>query len=147
MEIVTANKDNFNEWVRMALLLWPNHTEKDLRTELELDLTSSSQTTFLCKDEGGKFIGFQTVSLRKEYVPGAKSSPVAYLEGIYVEPDYRHQGIARKLHMAAENWAKENGCTQIASDTWDWNQDSIKFHEKLGFTKTKTLVHFIKPIN
>ena len=146
MDIVEADNNNFNDWLRMGLLLWPEHTKDDLKKELEKSLASDSEKTLLCKDENGRYIGFQTVSLRNEYVSGAKTSPIGYLEGIYVDNDYRKKGVARKLVEAAEKWAKEKGCKELASDTWDWNTDSIKFHEKLGFNKVKTLVHFIKSV-
>ncbi len=86
------------------------------------------------------------MSLRFDHVPKAKTRPVGYLERIYVKDKYRKIGIAKELYNIGEEWVKSKGCTQIGSDTWDWNKDSILFHGKLGFEKADTLVHFIKNI-
>lgn len=146
MQIVEANFDDLNELVRMGRLLWPDHSVEDLRQEFEEILGSDNQKAFLCKADDGKYVGFQTLSLRREYVEGATSSPVGYLEGIYVDKEYRKKGIGKGLVEVAQEWAQAHGCKELGSDTWDWNADSIKFHEKVGFTKVETLVHFIKEI-
>jgi len=86
------------------------------------------------------------MSLRFEYIPKASSKSVGYLEAIYVKKEHRRLGAAKKLYEAGELWAKNQGCTQIASDTCNWNNESILFHENLGFHTTDTLVHFIKKI-
>ena len=65
---------------------------------------------------------------------------------ILVKENYRKIGVAKKLYKIGEEWVKSKDCTQMASDTWDWNKDSILFHEKLGFETAHTLVHFIKDI-
>lgn len=70
--------------------------------------------------------------------------PVAYIEGIYVKPAYQKQGIAKELVKIAENWVKEKGFTQIASDTESGNLGSIDFHTKSGFTEVERIVCFIK---
>ena len=76
----------------------------------------------------------------------ASVKAVGYIEAIYVKPDHRTQGIARKLAEIAEQWAKERGCTEMASDTEIKNVDSQKFHKKIGFEHAETIVHFIKKV-
>ena len=71
--------------------------------------------------------------MRYEYVPGAKKSPVACVEGIYVKEAYRKQGIAALLIHHAEQWALEKECTELASDALIENTDSHSFHTQLGF--------------
>ena len=73
-------------------------------------------------------IGFAQCGLRHDYVEGAYTSPVGYLEGIYVEPAFRRCGVAAELVRACEAWARARGCSEFASDTEAENVRSIHFH-------------------
>lgn len=146
IRIITADKNHFEILVKMGLKLWPDHNDRQLIKEFTDFLASSTKAAFLFQEDDGEYSGFATVSLRNDYVPGAKSSPTAYLEGLFVEEKYHQHGIAKQLVKKVENWAKTKGCRELASDTWDWNKDSQQFHQKLGFKPAETLVHFIKKI-
>ena len=91
-------------------------------------------------------VAFAHCSLRFDYVEGTSSSPVGYLEGIYVEPDFRKQDIAKQLVNTCENWAKEKGCMEFASDCDLPNEDSYKFHLKIGFKEANRNIHFTKEL-
>jgi aminoglycoside 6'-N-acetyltransferase I len=93
----------------------------------------------------GEPAGFAEATLRADYVNGCKSSPVAFLEGLYVRPDCRKRGAARLLCQAVEDWAIELGCTELASDTWLDNVGSQRMHEALRFEETERVVYFRKP--
>ncbi len=147
MGIEEANQANLHEWLRMALALWPENSESQLRQELSDSLASDREKTFLFKNEDGRYVGFVTASLRTDYVEGASTSPVGYLEGIYVDETHRNRGIGRKLVEAAENWARERGCTEMGSDTWVTNTGSIQFHDRLGYQQEEILVHFLKALH
>ncbi|MBF8262464.1 MAG: family N-acetyltransferase [Parachlamydiales bacterium] len=130
----------------MALVLWPHHSREELTKEFDRIINTPKEIGFICK-KNEKAIGFIIVSLRFGHIAGVTSKPVGYVEGIYVKEDHRKLGVARKLYEVGEQWAKNNGCTQVGSDTWDWNDDSIVFHEKLDHKKVCTLVCFIKNID
>lgn len=104
------------------------------------------QMTFLAKNEEHKAIGFINVSIRRDYVEGADHSPTGYLEGIYVEPEYRNKGVAKAMLQLGETWLWQHHCTQIGSDTWLRNKVSQAFHKRLGFREEEILVHFLKDI-
>ena len=61
-----------------------------------------------------------------------------------MKESHRGHGIAKNLVVAAEQWAKQNGMTEIASDAEIDNQPSIQMHKKLGFTEASWNVHFMK---
>ena len=90
----------------------------------------------------GEAVAFISLSLRHDYVEGTASSPVAYLEGIFVKPAFRKQGIARKLIEFSKNWALERGCSELASDCELENKTSEIFHKKLGFEEANRLICF-----
>ncbi len=87
------------------------------------------------------------MSLRYDYVEGCKERPIAYLEGIFVNPDYRHQGIATQLLNFAESWAQNRGIGQLASDTELTNLVSQNFHTKHGFREVSRIVHYVRDLN
>ena len=90
--------------------------------------------------------GFAEAALRNDYVSGCQTSPVAFLEGIYVKPAFRGRGVARKLVGAIEAWARSRGCTEFASDAAIDNTASHAMHNALGFVETQRVVYFRKVI-
>lgn len=145
MEIVQADEINVDEVTRLALKLWPENSWEDLRADFQDVLRSEKDMLYLAKFQQN-YVGFIHLSLRIDYVEGSNSSPVGYVEGIYVEQDYRNQGISRRLVEAGEKWAKSIGCTQMASDTELTNHASQAFHTKIGFTEANRIVAFIKDL-
>jgi aminoglycoside 6'-N-acetyltransferase I len=100
---------------------------------------------FSACEAGGECTGFLEVRLR-EYAEGAGSSPVGYLEGWYVEPQHRRQGVGRMLVEAGEEWARSQGCTEMASDAAVDNSNSIRLHHELGYGETDRIVCFLKKL-
>ncbi len=146
MNIEQFNPSDIDDFIMMALALWPHHSRNELAKEFDRIINEPKEIGFIYKKDG-KAIGFITMSLRFGHITGATSKPVGYVEGIYVKETFRKLGIARMLFEVGEQWAKNNGCKQVGSDTWDWNNDSIMFHEKLGYEKVCMLVCFIKNID
>jgi aminoglycoside 6'-N-acetyltransferase I len=89
-------------------------------------------------------LGFAQCQLRHDYVEGTEGSPVGYLEGIYVAENCRKQGIANALLLACENWAKEMGCAEFASDCEVTNSESLRFHMNVGFAEANRIICFVK---
>ncbi len=137
---------DFQSWLDMSLILFKNYPAKDVEEDLIRITKNPKYKTFLARS-GSHTVGFVTVSIRTDYVEGSKTSPVGYVEAIYVDSNYRKQGLAKLLFKKGEHWTKLQGCSEIGSDTWDWNVAAQDFHEKLGFKKEDVLVHFIKKIN
>ena len=91
-------------------------------------------------------MGFAQCQRRRDYVEGTETSPVGYLEGIYVREGVRWQGIARSLLSACESWAKARGCTEFASDCALYNADSQRFHRAVGFEEANRIVAYVKKL-
>ena len=91
-------------------------------------------------------VGFAQCQLRHDYVEGTASSPVGYLEGIFVAPAYQKQGIARALLASCEKWAKEQGCVEFASDCELSNTNSLRFHLSMGFEEANRIICFTKTL-
>jgi aminoglycoside 6'-N-acetyltransferase I len=61
-----------------------------------------------------------------------------------VDEPVRGQKLGKELVQVAEQWAREKGCSEMASDTWLENETSIAAHLKLGYQEAERLVHFVK---
>jgi aminoglycoside 6'-N-acetyltransferase I len=91
-------------------------------------------------------VGFVEVGLR-DHAEGCVTSPVGYLEGIFVEPGRRLAGIGRTLAASAESWARDRGCTEMGSDRALDNESSGAFHEAIGYGETARVVCFRKALS
>ncbi len=133
------------EWLRMRLALWPDENAEQLRTEMDATLADPMTPVFLAIRPDGRPGGFIEAGTRK-YAEGCDTSPVGFIEGWYVDPDLRKQGVGAALVHTAENWARSQGLTEMGSDTWLDNETSIQAHLKLGYQEMERLVHFGKRI-
>ena len=124
----------------LMAMLWPHHSPVEMEREAAEVLGKQDCAIFLMEDGSG----FAQCGLRRDYVEGTESSPVGYLEGIFVKPDSRRQGIAWALLHECENWAKEKGCREFASDCELENTQSLEFHLKMGFAEANRIICFTK---
>ena len=129
----------------LAIQMWDSHTVSELAGEFA-DLLSGDEAVVFLYQVDGRSVGFAQCQLRHDYVEGTESSPVGYLEGVFVEPPCRKQGIGKKLVAACERWAKEKGCTEFASDCELDNAQSLAFHLHSDFQETNRIVCFRKTI-
>ena len=138
-----ATPEDKPEWVRMRQGLWPDAPLEYLNFDLDELLANSDAGIFVASDSQGRLIGFIEAGLR-DHGEGCETSPVGYIEAWYVDPHVRGQKLGRDLVHTAEQWAREKGCTEMASDTWLENEASIAAHLKLGYYEIERLVHFVK---
>lgn len=146
VSIVQPDASHLEVLAGLACKLWPDNDLDSMRLEFEELLGSDRDAVFLAEKDG-RAAGFIHMSLRTDYVEGSDSSPVGYVEGVYVEEEFRNSGIARKLVEAGEQWAKSLGCTQVASDAELDNVQSHVFHQRIGFREANRIVAFIKDIS
>lgn len=131
---------------QVATKLWGSHELVSLQVEFEEMLSSDDAACFI-KYIDNEPVGFAQCQLRSDYVKGTKTSPVGYLEGIYVDASYRHNGFARELLSACEIWAKEKHCSEFASDCELENIDSLGWHLASGFEEAGRSIHFRKDLS
>jgi aminoglycoside 6'-N-acetyltransferase I len=101
---------------------------------------------FVAYSPSREAVGLAEVSVRRDYVNGTDSSPVAFVEGLYVVPQARRKGIAASLMAALCAWAKSAGCRELASDAALENAISHVVHRALGFEETQRVVFFRKKL-
>ena len=130
------------EWFRMRKGIWPDVPDNYMTFDMDRLLANVDYfVIFAC--DGDRPIGLTEAGIR-EYGEGCETSPVGYLEGWFVQEEYRGKRIAGLMTQAAENWMREKGCTEVASDTWLDNEPSIRAHVNMGYQEVERLVHFVK---
>jgi aminoglycoside 6'-N-acetyltransferase I len=138
-----ARPGDLNAWSALRQQLWPELDVEGHRAEILEALTEPDRfVAFLCFDEVGRAVGLAEASVRSDYVNGCETSPVAFLEGIIVDPIARRQGVAALLVTAVSDWARGQGLTELASDAELDNTVSHTMHAALGFEETERVVYF-----
>lgn len=107
-------------------------------------LTASSEAACFLAHDGETPIGFAQCQLRRDYVEGTSTSPVGFLEGVWVAPEHRRQGAARQLVEACQQWALQAGCSEFASDCEIDNLASLAFHLSIGFAEAGRTIWFYR---
>ena len=73
--------------------------------------------------------------------------PVPFLEGIWVDPDFRRRGISKALLSKFERWAADSGFIEVGSDVEIGNNGSILAHKAWGYKETERVVYFRKRLD
>ena len=134
-----------SEWLRLRRLLWPGADPEGLARELDGILQEARTQVFVAERPGGGLCGLLEAGTRP-YADGCDTSPVGYIEGWYVDEDLRGTGIGRLLVAEAEDWAREQGLHEMASDTAIANESGLKAHLALGYKEKEHLIHFAKAL-
>lgn len=140
--IVPATEDHLDGWAALRHALWDELTAAEHRTEAQEQLDEPERLLNLVALDGNKVVGFAEAALRHDYVNGCETSPVVFLEGIYVAEAARGQAIARRLCDAVAEWGRAQGCSEFASDALVDDLDSHAFHRAAGFAETERVVYF-----
>jgi aminoglycoside 6'-N-acetyltransferase I len=130
----------------MRRTLWGGAAEEHPHDLDAYFATPQRGITFVVERTGGGLCGFIEVSLRN-YAEGYMTSPVAYIEGWYVNAESRRRTLGTRLVQAAEAWARNQGLKEIASDTQIDNTVSIQAHKVLGFEEVERIVCFRKALD
>ena len=134
------------EIANLAKEIWTNNLISELEKEFNESIVSEKACIYVFEDEDKRIKGFAQCNLRYDYVEGTQSSPVGFLEGIFITEEYRGKGIGKLLLNAVELWAKENGCIEFACDCGINNSTSYNFHIHHGFKEVNRIICFSKKI-
>jgi aminoglycoside 6'-N-acetyltransferase I len=136
------------DWLRLRQALWPHCSPAEHEAEMADFLADAGKyIQWILYSGDNKPVGLVEASIRTDYVNGTDSSPVAFLEGLYVVPENRRQGVGKRLVAAVADWAKASGCTELASDALTENQTGRFVHLALGFEETEQVVFFRKALS
>jgi aminoglycoside 6'-N-acetyltransferase I len=138
---------DIDEWLRLRKCLWDVTPDEEHRDEMrDIYHHPETQLVLVAEMEDGHLAGFLEASIRP-FVEDCHTDHVGYLEGWFVETEYRRHGIGAELVQAAEDWAREKGCTEMASDTEMGNELSLAVHKRFGYAETSRLIHLRKDLD
>lgn len=147
MVIREASNTDQQTWLQMRNSLWPDSHE-DHQQEISQYIAGNRQLidqVFVAESDAGEVIGFIELKIRN-YAEGSAQPAVPYVEGWYVESEWRGQGVGKALIRRTEQWAVEQGYSELASDAELENTGSIAAHQALGFREVERTVSFIKSL-
>jgi aminoglycoside 6'-N-acetyltransferase I len=148
--IRAAFPSDCEQLARLRQALWPESSAEEHAQELELILTGkppgATPLVEFVAESDAMLVGFLEAGLRSHAEGCYPSPPVGYVEGWYVVEGYRQRGIGSGLLQAAENWAREQGCREMASDARIDNVVSQRVHEAVGYVMVERCVHYRKPL-
>ena len=149
IQIYKCQETDFKDIAVIRHKLWPHETLDEHVAEITDLMTHYDYHAWLAYDgdktDKKEAIGFMELSVRP-YVNGCLYRPVAFLEGIYCQPDYQQRGIGAQLVEIAEEWAKNKSIQELASDAYLENSLSHKAHARWGFAQTEKVVYFRKKL-
>ena len=138
-----AGKQDLEILANLAILMWDSNSVNELIVEFS-EIISKGKAQFFLKYKNDIPIGFAQCQLRYDYVEGTKTTPVGYLEGIFIKDGYRNKGYAKELLLECEAWAKYNGCQEFSSDCEIDNINRLHFHKAMDFTEANRIICFTK---
>ncbi len=145
MQIAPPKTPGDPMWLSLRSRLWPGASESEHLREMA-DVLARGHHVCLAFALQGCAIGFVEASKRIDYVNGTSSSPVVFLEGLYVEPASRRKGVARALVADVERWALAERCSELASDSLLENLAAHAAHRALGFEEMERVVYFRRAV-
>ena len=145
MIVRRADASDFPAWAAMLAAL---HNGEAKAFEAELSTLTSLRQPYVCflAVEGDRAIGMIDARERN-YAEGAPNLRAAYVEDLWVEPDYRGRGVARSLLAAVEQWAREERFDWLGSDATTDNAASHAWHRAAGFAEIERIAVFGKPLD
>lgn len=145
-QVVECTENLRNDWILLRTPLYPECSAETHERETTVYLKAPERYGNFLLYVGRMPVALLEVCLRHDYVNGTESSPVGFIEGIFVAPEARRKGVASLLFNAAEDWARKKGCSEIASDVYLDNQASHDLHKALGFEETTRVVYYRKKL-
>ena len=88
MSIRVATLEDALLVAELAIQMWESHTIEELTQEFDEYISKENGIVFITMVDGCA-VGFAQCGLSRDYVEGTDSSPVGYLEGIFLKEEYR----------------------------------------------------------
>ncbi|MCF4097652.1 GNAT family N-acetyltransferase [Maritalea mediterranea] len=142
IEIRDLRPEEWRDWARMRGTLFEiSFDEASDDVHRFLAGTDPNLKAVFCAASDDRLIGFVEISERS-YADGCYDGPVAYMEGWYIDENYRGTGVGKALVQRAIDWAKAKNYPHLGSDAELRNTNSQKAHQALGFEEIGRIVQY-----
>ncbi len=107
---------------------------RDRRDSIEREIAGGC-SVFLVAEDGERMVGV---------VLGTHDGRKGWINRLAVSPAYRHRGIGAALVGAVEARLDDLGIGIITCLVEDWNEDSVRFFEALGYVEHRECIYYSK---
>ena len=145
MLVKPVTEQEYDDWLRLRMALYPEITEDGHRLEMQAVLADGEQACCYVAHLEEKAVGFLEVAIR-DWAEGCDTKNVGYLESVYVDEFFRRSGVAGGLIQAAEKWARDHGAAEIASDVDINNDEALGMHHHMNYEEVGRSVLFKKKL-
>ncbi len=133
-------------WASMRVKLWNDLSIDEHLGDIARMLADKKSSGYIALLDGDQPAGFAEIRIR-DYANGSTAQPVPFLEGIWVDPRYRRQGVGRALIGQITIDLVAKGFHELCSDAEIRNRRSHQAHEGWGFDETERVVYFRKQLS
>lgn len=130
-------------WATMRVKLWDRLSLEEHTGDIERMLGSNKRFGYVALLGDQQPVGFAEICIR-EYANGCTDQPVPFLEGVWVDPKHRRQGVGSALIARIGEDLVADGFHEICSDAEIRNRRSHQAHSNWGFHETARVVYFRK---
>ena len=141
MKLTPIERNQFSRWKQFRKDVYDSLSDEFHEIEMEKIFKSIDWSCYFLTDEDNQIIGLVELSSRN-VVDGCLSSPVAYIEGLYIKEKHRGKGAGKETMNAIHHWCKQKGFTELAADTELTNLNAQKYFNAIGFKETYRVVEF-----
>ncbi|PYE30779.1 aminoglycoside 6'-N-acetyltransferase I [Rhizobium sp. PP-F2F-G38] len=145
VEISKMRECDSRAWADMRFKLWDSLSVDEHLVDIERMLKGGKRTSYIARLRNNVPVGFAEISIR-DYANGCTAHPVAFLEGIWVDPKHRRKGVGRGLLAEITNGLLVQGFKELCSDAGIRDRRSHQAHADWGFTETDRVVYFRKAL-
>ncbi len=141
MKLTPILQEDFTLWSKFRSEIYPLLRPDFDSKEMEQIFHSDLWHCWFVEREDGERIGLVELSLRN-IVDGCLSSPVPYLEGLYLIETERRKGRGTRVIEMIIIWCQEHGYLELATDAEFTNICAQEFYQKLGFEQVDRIVEY-----
>jgi GNAT superfamily N-acetyltransferase len=124
--------DGFNLHHDNRLDIFPDLDEDGKKHEFE-KMFNDSEKNIIVVEDNNIIVGFI------EFVIRDKKTKSLWIDELFVNSDYRRKGYGKALMDYVDQFAKENNCQRVEFNCWKFNDNAIKFYNKLGYLEQRII--------
>ncbi len=131
-----AEEKDFGQVIQLIheLAVFENQTDQLVNNLDRMKEDKEFFHAFVAETDGQVIIGYATF-IFCYYTWAGKS---LYMDDLYVQPEFRGQGIGTRLINRVIGYARETGCHRLRWQVSNWNAPAVKFYKSLGASINET---------
>ena len=123
--------EDFDAVRALLAQLWPDKPLPAASARAVYDRAlASDRQAYLCAVDGGKVVGFGSLTIKNTLWP---EGPLVSVDELVVDEKHRGRGIGTKLLAGLVSLAEERGCRRVELDSAHHRKEAHQFYQQQGF--------------